>query len=359
MNLGMYALVLLAALIDSLQHFLIKSGGDPVQRSLSVAMIGGVLALPLLLITGMPDRVSWPLLSVSVLFGSLYWFALGWAYQSDALAVVFPLSRGAGILLTALGGSFILHDHLTPSQGCMLALILGGLTLITFNPHGLHRQTLLPSLCLAVVIAGFTLMDAAGVRMSGAPLAYCFALYVGNGIVVGAVTLPRTGLLAAVTDWRQVGPAALMSLTVYGMILYALAHGPVAVVAALAETSIIFTALIGILWLRERTTQRHRIGLGLIATGVILLRLDILAMPPGLVAQAGDTGVNPRETQASSSSPERQPPTATGWSAPAPTDPTPHPRSAPARARSNTAQNPAAPRWYHHDGPANPAHDQP
>jgi len=281
MHLGIFALVLLAALIDSLQHFLIKSGGDPVQRSLGIAIMGGVLALPLLLITGLPNPESWPVLVMSVLFGSLYWFALGWAYRHHALAVVFPLSRVAGILLTALGGWLLLGDHLNQSQSATLVLILGGLALISLNRHSLHRMAVVPSLCLAAVIAGYTLMDAAGVRQSGAPLAYCFALYVGNAIVVGAITLPRSGLRPVLTDLPNVTLAALMSLTVYGMVLYALAHGPVAVIAALAETSIIFTALIGILWLRESATPRHGIGLGLIAMGVILLRLDILAVPAG------------------------------------------------------------------------------
>ena len=279
MTLTVFALVLTAAFIDSLSHFLIKSGADPYNRALCVGIFGGVLAAPLLLITGLPAPASWPVLVVSMLFGSLYWLTLGWAYRSQALAVVFPLSRGAGIVLTAVGGYVILHDRLTDSQTWMLILILAGLALITLNQRPFGRRALLPSACLALVIAGYTLLDAAGVRLSGSPLAYCCALYLGNGLVIAALTLPRIGVRAAIADLPSVALAALMSLTVYALVLYALAHGPVAVISALAETSIIFTALIGILWLQERTTPRHRIGLALIATGVILLRLDLWATP--------------------------------------------------------------------------------
>lgn len=279
MSLSIFALVLTAAFIDSLGHVLIKARGDPYHRALGVAIVGGILAAPLLLITGMPDPASWTILVVSILFGSMYWLALGWAYRGQALAVVFPLSRGAGIVLTAIGGYVFLHDRLTPSQNWMLILILAGLGLITFSQGPFRRSAVVPSACLAVVIAGYTLMDATGVRLAGSPLAYCLALYVGNGLVVSALTLPRIGIRAPFADLPSVALAAAMSLTVYGMVLYALAHGPVAVISALAETSILFAALIGILWLRENTTPRHAIGLGLIALGVIMLRLDLWAAP--------------------------------------------------------------------------------
>lgn len=279
MTLSLIALVLTAAVIDSLQHFLIKSGGDPFTRSLSVAMMGGVLAAPTLLITGMPNPAAWPLLAVSIVLGSLYWFVLGWAYRGEALAVVAPISRGAGIMLTALGGRFVFEDRLTTSQIWMLTLILAGLALIAFNKRALGQRIALPSICLSVVIASFTLLDAVGVRLSGSALAYCCVLYLGNSLVIGALTLPRIGLRAACVDLPSVSIAALMSLTVYVMILYALTHGPVAVVAALTETSIVFSALLGIFWLHERTSPRHSLGLGLIAMGVILLRLDVWANP--------------------------------------------------------------------------------
>ena len=274
MNQTVLAAVLAAALIDATQHCLIKSGANPFVRALYVAMAGGVLAAPLLTVTGLPAAAAWPLLAVSITLGSLYWLTLGWAYRGAALALVFPLSRGTGVVLTALGGRFIFRDRLTQSQGLMLTLILVGIFLVILSLRTRSRSALASSLCLALLTAAFTLVDAAGVRLSGSPPAYCLTLYLGNALVVACFTLPRPDLRLPRAALPSIALSALFSLTAYALILYGLAHGPVAVVAALAETSIVFAALMGIFWLREGTTPRHALGLTVIALGVVLLRLD-------------------------------------------------------------------------------------
>lgn len=274
------AMVLAAALLDAVQHTMIKSGQDPFARAIGVAVAGGILALPILAVTGLPAPASWPVLAVSVLWGSLYWLALGWAYQHGALAMVFPLSRGAGVVLTALGGHWLLGERLTTAQSQMLALMVAGLALVAFSlrPKGqkIRRTDLLPSAALAVIVAAFTLIDATGVRISGSALAYCMVIYIGNGVLVGLYGLLRYPTrLASLQRAAVPGIAvtALMSMTSYALVLYAMQHGPVAIVAALAETSILFAALIGIFWLRERMSPSYSVGLAAIAAGVILLRL--------------------------------------------------------------------------------------
>ncbi len=275
------AAVLSAAFLDALQHCLIKSGQDPFARALGVAVVGGVLALPLLFVTGLPAPASWPLLGLSITLGSLYWITLGWAYHSGTLAMVFPLSRGAGVVLTALGGRFILQDRLTSAQSLMLVVMLLGLCLVAFSLRPNGRPTpasLVPTACVAVLTASFTLVDAAGVRLAGSAAAYCLALYLGNALVVGAFALVVHGnRLAGLPRAALPGLAfsALLSLVAYVLILFGLQHGPVAIVAALAETSIIFAALLGIFWLRERTSPGHSLGLTAIAVAVLLLRLEV------------------------------------------------------------------------------------
>jgi drug/metabolite transporter (DMT)-like permease len=273
--------VLIAALLDALQHYLIKSGTDPFARSLGVAIAGGLIAAPALAVTGLPAPGALPLLALSVLVGTLYWLTLGWAYQSGALAMVFPLSRGSGVVLAALGGSLILQERLSAGQAIMLCLMVLGIGMVAFGmrPKGRHlsRLDLAPTLCLGVIIAAFTLVDAVGVRLGGSALGYTLVLYLGNGLAVGAVALLRHGdRLAHLprSTWPGIALSALMSLIAYALILYGMQHGPVAVVAALAETSILFAALLGIFWLREPTTASHSIGLSAIVAGVVLLRLD-------------------------------------------------------------------------------------
>jgi drug/metabolite transporter (DMT)-like permease len=274
------AAVLSAAFLDALQHCLIKSGHDPFARALGVAVVGGVLALPLLFLTGLPAPASWPLLGLSIALGSLYWVTLGWAYHSGTLAMVFPLSRGSSVVLTALGGRFILQDRLTSTQGLMLVVMLLGLCLVAFSLRQKGRVSagsLVPTACVALLTASFTLVDAAGVRLAGSATAYCLALYLGNALVVGGFAVVVHGnRLAGLPRAALPGLAlsAVLSLLAYTLILFGLRHGPVAIVAALAETSIVFAALLGIFWLRERTSPSHSLGLTAIAAAVILLRLE-------------------------------------------------------------------------------------
>jgi drug/metabolite transporter (DMT)-like permease len=270
--------VLVAAVLDALQHCLIKGGKDALSMALLVAMLGGLVALPVLAATGLPDAASWPWLAASCTLGSLYWVVLGWAYQRGTLAVVFPVSRGTAVLLTTLGAAVFLAETLSVLQAATVLAVIAGLMVIATN--GLSTRlclaTLGPALVVALTISAFTLIDATGARLSGSALAYTAMLYIGNAIGIGiyAALFHRARL-------AEFGPGMVMpalgisalSLTSYGFILYAMTHAPVALVAALAETSIVFAALFGVFWLREPTRFANMAGVAMVASGVVFLRL--------------------------------------------------------------------------------------
>ncbi len=64
----------------------------------------------------------------------------------------------------------------------------------------------------------------------------------------------------------------LASLGSYGIALWAMTRAPVAVVAALRETSVLFAALIGAVWLRERFALQRVLGTAAVLAGVMTLR---------------------------------------------------------------------------------------
>ena len=66
---------------------------------------------------------------------------------------------------------------------------------------------------------------------------------------------------------------AFASFASYGIALWAMTRAPVATVAALRETSVLFAALLGIWLLRETFTARRAAGTALIVAGVVALRL--------------------------------------------------------------------------------------
>jgi drug/metabolite transporter (DMT)-like permease len=270
--------VLAAAAMDALQHSLIKATGDAVSMALIVAMMGGLVALPVLAATGLPHPAAFPWLVASIALGSLYWVVLGWAYQTHALAVVFPLSRGTAVLTTTLGATLFLGEALSQGQWLTVLTVFGGLAMIaTHTTQGrLPVAALAPSFAVALVTSGFMLVDASGVRVSQSPAAYAAILYMGNAVGVGVYALffqrDRLARFGAPLVIPALWTAAL-SLVTYILILFAMTRAPVAVVAALAETSIVFAALIGVLWLREPARMGHLAGIAMVASGVVVLRL--------------------------------------------------------------------------------------
>lgn len=265
--------VLAAAVIDALMHLLLKADRDCHAMSILTGILGGVLGLVALCFTGLPDAASFPWLALSILWGAAYWLMLGRAYDSGALGMVFPIARGSAVLLSTLVATVFMAERLSGAALLTVLCVVAGLGLVALTalPQGMRLRGLGPTLLLALVICGYTITDALGVRAAGSATAYCAVLYIGNAVVLslfaatrekariralGTAALPRATLLAT------------MSITVYGLVLFALQQAPVALVAALAESSIVFTAALGYLWLREPTRASHAFGVLVIAGGV-------------------------------------------------------------------------------------------
>lgn len=272
------ALVLGAAFLDALMHCLVRGHPDSLMLARVTAICGGLLALPLLGLAGLPDPAAWPWLGLSVVLGCAYWTVLGLSYRAGGLVLVLPLTRGVAVILTTIAATLLLGEVPGPLTGVTILCVAGGLVLLAFVP-GEARLTpggLMVTLLLAVITSAYTLVDAVGVRLAGDALAYGAVLYIGNGLGIAAFVamnprrqvggLDRAGLV------RGVGAAAL-SLGSYLLVLEAMTRAPVAPVAALAETSIVFAVVLGALLLRERARPPQILGIGLITLGVAVLRL--------------------------------------------------------------------------------------
>ena len=131
----------------------------------------------------------------------------------------------------------------------------------------------------AVIIAAYTIVDGIGVRASGNALQYVALLFLIDGLPYFAIVLwqRRAALAPAFAYMRGRWPVALLgacaSLGAYGIALWAMTRAPVAAVAALRETSVLFAALIGVFMLKERFRLQRAVGTGAIIAGVMALRL--------------------------------------------------------------------------------------
>lgn len=270
--------VLFGALLHAGWNALVKAGTDKALDTALLNLIGAVLALPVLAFAGLPAAGAWPWMLASAAVHVLYYALLTAAYRHGELSLTYPLMRGAAPLLVAMCSLAVFGEALTPAGWAgVLGVSAGVLVLGTGRAALESGRAVLLALANAAVIAAYTLADAQGVRASGNPLGYVAALFVLNALPFGALVLRRRGWRAVWAHGRQRAPLATLgaaaSMGSYGIALWAMTRAPVATVAALRETSVLFAALIGVWHLRERFTPQRALGTAAIVAGVAALRL--------------------------------------------------------------------------------------
>jgi drug/metabolite transporter (DMT)-like permease len=129
----------------------------------------------------------------------------------------------------------------------------------------------------AVTICTYSIVDGVGARLSANPNAYSAWLFVGIAIVLVPYARIRGGsgaLAAAAPYWRQGLAGGAMQVLSYGIAIWAMTLAPIAMVAALRETSVLFGAAIAVIVLKEPLRRARLVAAGLIVIGLVLVRLQ-------------------------------------------------------------------------------------
>ena len=276
MSAAVFLLVLFAALCHAAWNAIVKAGDDTTLMAILVALAGAIISIVVLPFLAQPAAASWPFLAISTVLQVAYYLLVGSAYRASDMSRAYPLMRGTAPLIVAVVTAFALGDRLSPAAWIGVVLVSAGVVATAFaaQGHGNRRGTLL-ALVNAVVIAAYTISDGLGVRASLSPVAYTMWLTVLTAApltVYAAVTRPDfTRQAIASAPLAFVGGA--LTLTSYGLALWAMTGAPVAVVAALRETAILFGTAIAVLVLHERISAPRLAAIAVIAAGAIALRL--------------------------------------------------------------------------------------
>ena len=289
--MSLSAPVLLAVLGGAVLHAgwnaLVKSSGDKPLDTALVHFLGALVALPLLLLTGLPPMVAWPYIAASLVIHVGYYIALAGAYHHGDFGLTYPIMRGTAPLLVALASSSLLAEAPSALSWAGIAAITLGVALVGLSHPGqaLHHGTALRyAFANALIIACYTVVDGKGVRTSAAAghgaAAYVMLLFVLDGLPYPALVVLRrdaAGRRAILQYARKRWPLAALggaaSIGSYAIALWAMTQAPVASVAALRETSVLFAALIGVWLLKERFGLQRGIGTAVLVAGVMALRL--------------------------------------------------------------------------------------
>jgi drug/metabolite transporter (DMT)-like permease len=233
-----------------------------------------LVALPLLV----GHQVIWGMRWQGYLWAALsgcthlpYTLLLARAYTVGDFSVSYPVARGGGAALAALGGVLVLGDHLTALESLGIAFIVSGLAILA---HGSIGRPFRVALLLAGVICVYTVIDAKGARVTGS-VAYVFAAFVGTGLsttVFGLATGRRSDMAAMLrAHTRRSLLTGAASLVTYGMVLVAVRHAPVGYVTALRESSVVLAAVAGWRLLGEGDHRRRLTAAFVVFVGLLVL----------------------------------------------------------------------------------------
>lgn len=281
MPLEVLAAVLAAALCHAGWNAAAKSSGgiDPLVATSAIAIGGGLVALPLLAVSGLPAPASHGAVLGSGVVHVVYFVLVGLAYRGAHYTAVYPITRGSAPLFTTVLAAGVLGEMPGLPGWCGIVLICSGVLLLgagSARSGGLSARSLKFAAANVVVIVGYTLLDGWGVRASQNPGGYVLAMMALTGFFLMLTLLVWQGrqiVSALLPLWRVGLGGGAMVLLSYGTALWAMTMAPIGVVAALRETSVLFAALIGSAILKEPFGAGRWLATGVMLAGLIALRI--------------------------------------------------------------------------------------
>jgi len=258
LTLGVTLAVLGAGLMHASWNAIVKggSGGDPLLDTSTVVAGSMVVSLVLLPFLPLPLAAAWPMALASMVIHFAYYLTLTEAYRAGDLSFAYPLMRGTAPLLVTMLGVVFLRELPSLQVTAGILLICAGIFAIAFAQRHRHpRAAVYWALANAGIIAVYTLVDGAGARASGNAFAYvAWLTFLESALFLAWVRWHRgASATAYVTSrWRRGMVGGFFSVAAYGIVLWAMTRAPVAAVAALRETSVLFAAIIGTVLLKER-----------------------------------------------------------------------------------------------------------
>jgi len=269
--------VLFAAMLHACWNALVKSSEDKDLDMALQSLFGSFWAIPLLAWVGWPQGSAWPYIVASALIHVAYYVTLVEAYRHGDLSLTYPLMRGTAPMLVALSAHLAFGESLSIVAWVGVAGISAGVLTLGLNARALQTPKALAfALLNAAIIACYTLVDGMGARVSGNAVQYIGGLFLLQGVPFTLLVYYQRGnvlLRYAKGRWPVTAVGSLASKASYGIALWAMTKAPVAMVAALRETSVLFAVCLGVFFLREAVTLRRVVGALVIVLGVVGLRL--------------------------------------------------------------------------------------
>ena len=269
------AAVMCAAILHAGWNAVLRGGSDrlwSMTLMMAAVTLATLAALPWL---PWPDAASWPYVVASAVIHVGYNLSLVRTYRSGDLGQTYPVSRGSSPVLVALGAAVFAHE-IPGVVACLgIALVSGGIVSLAFQGGKVRADFLPAAFTTGVLIGAYTVVDGIGVRQSGNSLAYANSMFLLWSATMPAIFYATRGKPPAYTAGQTTVALAggLVSILAYGIVIWAMQSGAMGVVSALRETSVVYAAIIGRVFLKEVLTARRVASCLAIAAGAACLAL--------------------------------------------------------------------------------------
>lgn len=276
------ALLFLSASLHTLWNLLLKQSRQKFIASWWIVVIGAVMFMPGLFLTGLPPREIWHFALFSAGLEASYMLTLSLAYKNSDFSLVYPMARGTAPGFLLLWSLLFLNEKLTNWGLLGLVLIISGL-LLTGASSLIQNWTNLPNikgilaaLATAFLISVYTFVDGIAVKR-GPALPYGLLMFTLIPIWSTPFVLRNYGWSQVIGEWKlQPGRfliAGFLGVLAYLIALYAYSFAPISYSGAIREISVVLGALAGWRFLGENLGSVRAIGAFIIFSGILMIAL--------------------------------------------------------------------------------------
>lgn len=267
-------LILFAALLHASWNALLRGGSDKLWSMTIMCVAVAIVSTVGALFLPVPAQESWFYAVLSALLHVGYNLFLVRTYRSGDLGQTYPISRGSSPVLITLCASIFAGEVVQTGTMIGIALVSAGIISLAFKGRKLDVANLPYAFCTGCFIAAYSVTDGMGGRLSGSPMAYTAWMCALWGVMmpITYICLRDARSLFAVRPGLVTSlGGGVVSLLAYGIVIYAMTLAPMGAVSALRETSVLFAALLGYLFLGESLTARKILACVVIATGTLII----------------------------------------------------------------------------------------
>ena len=275
MSLAVLGIVLLAALLHALWNALVKASGD---RTVTLGLIALGHCIPAVLLVPfvpIPNGVAFWFIAASTVIHWGYYYFLNISYRFGDLSLVYPVARGVAPVMVAIGAMIWADETLSWLAWSGILAVSAGIMVLAVVRY-VDKRGVGAALLTSALIAAYSVVDGIGIRASGTPVGYVVWLFAAEICVAAFVLITRNTRYRALETKTQIlgFTGGVISGLAYGLALYAKTLAPIGIVSAVRETSVIFAALIGVIWMGERPVHRRLLAAAIVACGVVILAVS-------------------------------------------------------------------------------------